>query len=96
MKIKYNADGDEYFDDGSGNVLLTRAEVAVSDAKVEQINALSEENDGDSATELSAVYKDRDGKFLYRLIDSMTGTTMGTVHEDELHTLPLWPVKEAS
>jgi hypothetical protein len=82
--VKYNADGEAYCDDGSGDVLLTRAESDAADAKVEQINNLSEANDGDLATELSAVYKDSYGKFLYRLIDSLTGSTIEIIHEDQL------------
>jgi hypothetical protein len=82
--LKYNADGDAYPDDGSGDVLLTQAESDAADAKVEQFNKLAEANDGDLATELSAVYKDHHGNFRYRLIDSLTGSTIQIVHEDEL------------
>jgi hypothetical protein len=81
---KYNADGDAYCDNGTGHVLLTEAERDAADAKVEQYNKLSERNDGENAVHLRADWKDRDGKVIYRLIDSLTGSSMGPVLEDEL------------
>ena len=82
--VAHNADGDAYCDDGGGDVLLTRVESDAAHAKVEQINNLSEANDGDNACSLRARYKDSHGRVRYRLVDELTGSTIEFVFENQL------------
>lgn len=75
-KVSYNADGQPFFDDGSGCILLTKAESDAAEQRIRETTINPEWS-------LSAWWKDSQGRALYRLHNELDNLE-DVLTEDEL------------